>query len=101
MTRPKQTPERAAARKQLVSLIEQPLSMLDGLHAVKLSKSQRLLLETDASGDSVDAVLCMLVAAWAHRQHLAGHYRELRPACADGFAGRLDCRRAVQSKQDE
>ena len=82
----KQTPERAAARKQLVSLIEQPLSMLDGLH-VLLSKSQRLLLESDASGDSVDAVLCMLVAAWAHRQHLAGHANYGLPAQMDSLEG--------------
>ena len=82
----KQTAERAAARKQLVSLIEQPLSMLDGMH-VLLSESQRLLLETDASGDSVDAVLCMLVAAWAHRQHLAGHANYGLPAQMGSLEG--------------
>jgi hypothetical protein len=40
---------------------------------LKLSHAQRDALADDPSGDTLDAVLCLLQAAWALRQHEAGH----------------------------
>jgi hypothetical protein len=62
----KQTPERLIARKDLVTALEHGQTRL-GL-ALKLSNSQRDALAHDATGDSLDAVLCMVQAAWAVRQ---------------------------------
>jgi hypothetical protein len=62
----KQTPERLIARKDLVTALEHGQTRL-GL-ALKLSNAQRDALAHDASGDSLDAVLCMVQAAWALRQ---------------------------------
>ena len=62
----KQTPERLIARKDLVDALEQGRSRL-GLR-LKLSAAQRDALAADGSGDSVDAVLCLLQAAWAAQQ---------------------------------
>lgn len=59
----KQTPERFIARKDLVEALEQGRSPL-GLR-LKLSAAQRDALADDASGDALDAVLCLLQAAWA------------------------------------
>jgi hypothetical protein len=64
--RAKQTPERLIARKDLVDALEQGRTRL-GLR-LKLSHAQRELLVDDASGDSLDAVLCLLQAAWAVAQ---------------------------------
>jgi hypothetical protein len=61
--RSKQTPERLIARKDLVEALEQGRSRL-GLR-LKLSHAQRDLLADDASGDSLDAVLCLMQAGWA------------------------------------
>jgi hypothetical protein len=58
-----QTPDRLIARKDLVEALEQGRSRL-GLR-VKLSAAQRDALAADGSGDSLDAVLCLLQAAWA------------------------------------
>jgi hypothetical protein len=71
----KQTPERLIARKTLVNALENglaPLLQAAGLR-LKLSHAQRDALADDASGDSLDAVLCLLQAAWAQAQHSAGH----------------------------
>ncbi len=62
-TRAAQTPERLIARKDMVDALEQGRTRL-GLR-LKLSHAQRDELVADASGDSVDAVLAMLQAAWA------------------------------------
>ncbi|MBY0234473.1 MAG: DUF429 domain-containing protein [Burkholderiaceae bacterium] len=62
----KQTPERLIARKDLIEALEQGRSRL-GLR-LKLSHAQRDALIDDASGDRLDAVLCLLQAAWASRQ---------------------------------
>ena len=73
----KQTPERLIARKTLVNALENglaPLLQAAGLR-LKLSHAQRDALADDASGDRLDAVLCLLQAAWAQRQHEAGHPR--------------------------
>ena len=63
----KQTPERLIARKTLIDALEngqRPLLQAAGLR-LKLSHAQRDALADDASGDSLDAVLCLLQAAWA------------------------------------
>ena len=73
----KQTPDRLIARKTLVHALEggqAPLLQAAGLR-LKLSHAQRDALADDPSGDTLDAVLCLLQAAWALRQHEAGHPR--------------------------
>jgi len=70
----KQTPDRLIARKTLINALENgqaPLLLAAGLR-LKLTNTQRDALADDPSGDSLDAVLCLLQAAWAERQHLAG-----------------------------
>ncbi|WP_439112788.1 DUF429 domain-containing protein [Hydrogenophaga sp.] len=71
----RQTPERLIARKTLINALESGLAPL--LQAaqlrLKLSHAQRDALADDASGDTLDAVLCLLQAAWAQTQHSAGH----------------------------
>jgi hypothetical protein len=67
----KQTADRLIARKDLVTALEQGRTRL-GLR-VKLSHAQHDALVQDASGDSLDAVLCLVQAAWA-AQHGAPHY---------------------------
>ncbi|MGS0753293.1 DUF429 domain-containing protein [Roseateles sp. GG27B] len=64
--RAKQTPDRLIARKDLIDALEQGRSRL-GLR-LKLSHAQRESLVDDASGDRLDAVLCLLQAAWAQTQ---------------------------------
>ncbi|WP_288483204.1 DUF429 domain-containing protein [uncultured Acidovorax sp.] len=68
--RAKQTPDRLIARKDLVNALELGQTRL-GLR-LKLSHAQRDALVQDASGDSLDAVLCLLQAAWAQQQHDQG-----------------------------
>jgi hypothetical protein len=63
--KPRQTPERLIARKDLINALETGTSRL--AVALKLSNAQRDALAHDASGDTLDAVLCMLQAAWAQR----------------------------------
>jgi hypothetical protein len=67
----KQTPERLIARKDLLTALENGQGRL-GLR-LKLTNAQRDALAADASGDSLDAVLCMLQAAWA-QQHGAPRF---------------------------
>ncbi len=64
--RAKQTPERLIARKDLITALEHGQTRL-GLR-LKLSHAQRDALADDASGDSLDAVLCLMQAAWALQQ---------------------------------
>jgi hypothetical protein len=64
--RAKQTPERLIARKDLVTALEHGQTHL-GLR-LKVSHAQRDALIDDASGDSLDAVLCLLQAAWGEQQ---------------------------------
>lgn len=64
--RARQTPERLIARKDLVDALEQGRTRL-GLR-LRASHAQRDELVADASGDRLDAVLCMLQAAWAAGQ---------------------------------
>ena len=68
--RAKQTPDRLIARKDLVNALELGQTRL-GLR-LKLSNAQRDALVQDASGDCLDATLCLLQAAWAQRQYAQG-----------------------------
>jgi hypothetical protein len=81
----KQTPERLIARKDLVTQLELGQTRLD--LRLKLSHAQRDALIDDASGDSLDAVLCMLQAAWAQEQHLQGAKNYGLPAKVDPLEG--------------
>ena len=79
----KQTPERFIARKDLADALETgrvPLLADAGLR-LKWTHAQRDAVLDDASGDRLDAVLCLLQAAWGQLQHLAGHPRYGLPAC--------------------
>ena len=62
-TRAKQTPERLIARIDLIDALDQGRTRL-GLR-LKLTHAQREALIADASGDRLDAVLCLMQAAWA------------------------------------
>ncbi|HEY2926395.1 DUF429 domain-containing protein [Piscinibacter sp.] len=59
----RQTPERLIARKDLVDALEQGRTRL-GVR-LRLTHAQRDDLVADASGDRLDAVLCLVQAAWA------------------------------------
>jgi hypothetical protein len=69
--RAKQTPERLIARKDILTALEQGRTRL-GMR-LKLTHAQRDMLADDPSGDSLDAVLCLVQAAWAAR-HGAPRY---------------------------
>lgn len=62
----RQTMERFIARKDLVTRLEQGQTRL-GLR-LRLTHAQRDALVQDASGDTLDATLCMVQAAWSARQ---------------------------------
>ncbi len=80
-----QTPERLIARKDLITALENGQTRL-GLR-IKLSHAQRDALVDDASGDALDAVLCLVQAAWAEQQHLAGHACHGLPPQTDPLEG--------------
>jgi Protein of unknown function (DUF429) len=75
----KQTPERLIARKDLITALENGQTRLH--LRLKLSNAQRETLTDDASGDSLDAALCMLQAAWAQARFEAGDAHHGLPAC--------------------
>ncbi len=62
----KQTPERLIARKDLITALELGQTRLK--LRLKLTHAQRDLLVGDAKGDSLDAVLCLMQAAWAQER---------------------------------
>jgi hypothetical protein len=80
-----QTPERLIARKDMLTALEQGRSRL-GLR-LALSHAQRDALVDDGSGDLLDAVLCLVQAAWAEQQHLNGHPRYGLPIQTDPLEG--------------
>ena len=80
-----QTPERLIARKDMLTALENGQTRL-GLR-LKLTHAQRDRLVDDATGDSLDAVLCLMQAAWAHRQHMDGAPRYGLPAKVDPLEG--------------
>jgi Protein of unknown function (DUF429) len=81
----KQTPDRLIARKDLITALEHGQTRLK--LRLKLTHAQRDTLVDDASGDSLDAVLCMLQAAWAKAQHDAGNARYGLPKRVDALEG--------------
>lgn len=78
--RARQTPERLIARKDIVEALEQGRTRLG--RRLKLSAAQRDALAADASGDALDAVLCLVQAAWA-----AAHPRWGLPQAVDPLEG--------------
>jgi len=68
--RARQTPERLIARKDLLEALAQGRTRL-GLR-LRLTAAQHDALVADASGDTLDAVLCMVQAAWAAQRHDQG-----------------------------
>jgi len=65
----KQTPDRWLARKDILHGLDMAQSKL--ALRLKLSASQHDNLLADGSGDRLDAVLCMVQAAWAQMQHVS------------------------------
>lgn len=74
--RDKQTPERRAARRAIVAALEAGAPRL-GLRLACARPALRQRLIDDASGDTLDAVLCALQAAWAAKQPNYGMPRRL------------------------
>lgn len=70
-------PDRLIARKDLVEALEQGRTRL-GLR-LKLSHAQRDGLVDDASGDRLDAALCLMQAAWCATRPQAGLPADLDP----------------------
>ncbi len=81
----KQTPERLIARKDLLHALEHGQTRLNV--AAKLSHAQRDTLADDARGDALDALLCLLQAAWAQRAHARGDARYGLPPEVDPLEG--------------
>ncbi len=73
-------PDRLIARKDIVDALEQGRTRL-GLR-LKLTHAQREALVDDASGDRLDAALCLVQAAWASTQPRYG-----LPAAMDAVEG--------------
>jgi hypothetical protein len=81
----RQTPERLIARKDLITALEQGRTRL-GLR-LKLSHAQRDAVVDDARGDALDAVLCLMQAAWAQTRYLAGDDMYGLPTTMDPLEG--------------
>ena len=71
------SPERLLARKIIVEALEQGRTRL-GLR-LKLTPAQAGELVADSSGDRLDAVLCLLQAAWASEQPRFGQPLQVDP----------------------
>jgi len=79
--RARQTPERLIARRSILAALESgevPLLRSAGLR-LRLTHAQRDALADDATGDSLDAVLCLMQAAWALRQQTAAPRADAGP----------------------
>ncbi len=81
----RQTPDRLIARKDLLAALETGRTRL-GLRLV-LSAAQHDALAQDGSGDSLDAALCLLQAAWAERCHAQGDALYGLPPALDPLEG--------------
>jgi hypothetical protein len=81
----KQTPDRLIARKDLITALEMGQTRLK--LRLKLTHAQSDTVIGDASGDCLDAVLCMLQAAWAKGQHDAGKAHYGLPKKVDALEG--------------
>ncbi|WP_394790010.1 DUF429 domain-containing protein [Rhodoferax sp.] len=86
----KQTPQRQQARADLVQMLETGQGVRGPLRVglrLQLTPAQRDVLLSDASGDALDAVLCLLQAAWAWQQHAAGSAQYGLPQTMDSLEG--------------
>ncbi len=83
--RAKQTPDRLIARKDLIAGLEAGKTRLS--LRLKLTHAQRDALADDASGDSLDAVLCLIQAAWGQQQFEKGDKMYGLPADLDPLEG--------------
>ena len=81
----KHTPERLIARKDLINALE--LGQTRWGVRLKLSHAQRDALAQDASGDALDAVLCLVQAAWAQAAQAQGHALYGLPEAMDSLEG--------------
>jgi hypothetical protein len=81
----KQTAARLIARKDLITALEAGQTRL-GLR-IKLTHAQRDALADDASGDALDAVLCMVRAAWGWSRKVQGDNLYGLPATLDSLEG--------------
>ena len=83
----RQTADRLIARKDLITALEHGNTRLGpGLH-LKLSHAQRDLLADDARGDRLDAVLCLMQAAWAQEKFEQGDKNYGLPTDMDPLEG--------------
>jgi hypothetical protein len=83
--RARQTPERLIARKDVIQALEEGRTRLQ--LRLRLTPAQHEALVEDASGDTLDAVLCMAQAAWAARQHAQGDALYGLPSDLDALEG--------------
>jgi Protein of unknown function (DUF429) len=83
--RSKHTAERLIARKDLVTALEMGRTRL--ALRLKLSHAQRDALVDDGKGDRLDAVLCLMQAAWAVSRHEEGVADYGMPAEFDALEG--------------
>ena len=81
----KQTPDRLIARKDLIHALEMGQTRLQ--LRLKLTHAQRDALTDDAKGDRLDAVLCLMQAAWAQTRHDDGTPNYGLPAGVDPLEG--------------
>lgn len=84
-SRAAQTPERRQARADLVAALRAGRSRLALRLDVDAAQTQALV--DDPRGDCLDAVLCLLQAAWGARCHAAGDARYGLPPGADPLEG--------------
>lgn len=83
--RARQTAERQAARADLLAALERGTTRL-GLRLCTTPQLRQALVH-DASGDSLDAALCLVQAGWALRCHRRGDARYGLPADMDPLEG--------------
>lgn len=84
-TRDGRDDQRLLQRLTLIDALEQGRTRL-GLR-LKLTPAQRDHVASDAQGDRLDAVLCLMQAAWAHARHAAGDSRWGLPPDVDPVEG--------------
>ena len=83
--RARQTLDRLIARKDLITGLEAGQTRL--ALRLKLTHAQRDALVDDATGDSLDAVLCLLQAAWGQQRFAKGDELYGLPADMDPLEG--------------
>jgi hypothetical protein len=83
--REQQTGDRLLQRLNLIDALEQGRTRL-GLR-LKLTPAQRDHLASDAQGDRLDAVLCLIQAAWAQQKLADGDARCGLPPDVDPIEG--------------